>query len=301
MKPCVIALSLCLPIHKIFQHILAHGLPRRRTTRQSLREVSPTLVVFHLLLQKFVTRTFLSIGRQCSRSIHMYVECTWSRNDVGSPRSTSFINFFRHEDLMFCFLPAILMSSTYTDKHQVFAPRNFCTVLWPALGNLGPLLDDLLVVTVGLCLSAHPPASHWRQLFLYCTLFVEQLRFTSSQLSLDLFDSGGLTHVRLCARSHASPRVVPPLLESAWCPSEFDLGNLEDVHDRISSILSTNCGSGLVVCFWTCCVSFRATSRLTSPFSVTGRSTNSWPRVQGLICWRRTRSLHLSECVIASG
>ena len=28
----------------------------------------------------------------------------------------------------------------------------------------------------------------------------------------------------------------------------FDLGNLEDVHDRTSSILSTSCNSGLVIC-----------------------------------------------------
>ena len=39
-----------------------------------------------------------------SRWVHP--KYTWSRDDVGSPRSTSFINFF-HLGLTFCFLPAI--------------------------------------------------------------------------------------------------------------------------------------------------------------------------------------------------
>ena len=47
----------------------------------------------------------------------MHPKCTWSRNDVGSSRSTSFINFF-HMGTISCFLPAILMSSTYTDKNN---------------------------------------------------------------------------------------------------------------------------------------------------------------------------------------
>ena len=55
------------------------------------------------------------------------------------------------------------------------------------------------------------------------------------------------------------------------------------VHDRSSSILSTCCGSGLVSCFCTCCVSFRATSWMISSHSMTGRFSSSWLRVQGLI------------------
>ena len=41
----------------------------------------------------------------------------WSRNDVESSRSTFRINFF-HLRALFCFVPVILMSSTYTDKHR---------------------------------------------------------------------------------------------------------------------------------------------------------------------------------------
>ena len=40
---------------------------------------------------------------------------TWSRNVVGSPRPTSFINFF-HMKAMFWFLRTILMSSTFTER-----------------------------------------------------------------------------------------------------------------------------------------------------------------------------------------
>ena len=44
-----------------------------------------------------------------SRWVHP--KYTWSRNDVASPRSTSFIKFF-HIGAIFCFFPVILMSST---------------------------------------------------------------------------------------------------------------------------------------------------------------------------------------------
>ena len=39
------------------------------------------------------------------------------KNNVGSPRSTSFISFF-HIGAIFCFFQAILMSSTHTDKNN---------------------------------------------------------------------------------------------------------------------------------------------------------------------------------------
>ena len=55
-----------------------------------------------------------------SFSLHLrwvHPKYTWSKNDVGSPRSSSFINFF-HMGAIFCFLPTILMSFTYTDKNN---------------------------------------------------------------------------------------------------------------------------------------------------------------------------------------
>ena len=48
---------------------------------------------------------------------------------------------------------------------------------------------------------------------------------------------------------------------------------------------------GLIICFCTCCVSFRATSWMTSTYSATSRSSSSWLRVQGLIGRRNARSM----------
>ena len=45
------------------------------------------------------------------------------KKNVGSPTSTSLLSTF-HIGLMFCFLPAIFMSSTYTDNNN---PFSWCT------------------------------------------------------------------------------------------------------------------------------------------------------------------------------
>ena len=50
----------------------------------------------------------------------MQPKYTWSRNDVGSHKPTSFIRTFQVGS-MFCFLPASLISSTYTDKNSPFS------------------------------------------------------------------------------------------------------------------------------------------------------------------------------------
>ena len=44
---------------------------------------------------------------------------TWSRKEVGSPKSTSLLSSF-HIGSRFCFFPANFMSSTYTDKNNPF-------------------------------------------------------------------------------------------------------------------------------------------------------------------------------------
>ena len=56
-----------------------------------------------------------------SHSRWVQPKSTWSRNDVGSPKSTSFVSIF-HIGSRFCFFPANYMSSTYTDKNNPF-PR----------------------------------------------------------------------------------------------------------------------------------------------------------------------------------
>ena len=103
---CTAALSVCVPIRSISQRIFEHVLPCRKTTQPSLREVFPTLVVFQLLQQTYVIQTFLCITLSTSQK---------TRNDVGSSRSTTSIKFF-YMGAIFRFFPAMLISSTYTDK-----------------------------------------------------------------------------------------------------------------------------------------------------------------------------------------
>ena len=49
----------------------------------------------------------------------MHSKFSWSRNDVGSSRSTCFINFF-HMGAIFRIFPDILMSCTCTDKNNPY-------------------------------------------------------------------------------------------------------------------------------------------------------------------------------------
>ena len=50
----------------------------------------------------------------------MQPEYTWSRNQIGSSRSTPFIRIFQ-VGFMFSVLPASLISSTYTGKNRPFS------------------------------------------------------------------------------------------------------------------------------------------------------------------------------------
>ena len=57
----------------------------------------PNHVTFQLLWRRFVIRIFLSLSIILSFDLHsrwVHPRYTWSRNDVGSPRSTNFIHFF---------------------------------------------------------------------------------------------------------------------------------------------------------------------------------------------------------------
>ena len=97
----------------------SHHHSRVRVTRD--QEGSRMLQVFPQ--QKSWIRTYL-----CSLPQHRYSflhsqrvqpKYTWSRNDVGSPRSTSFMRIIQVR-FMFSVLPASLITSTYTDKHSQF-------------------------------------------------------------------------------------------------------------------------------------------------------------------------------------
>ena len=77
---------------------------------------------------------------------------SWSRKDVGSPKSTSLLSTF-HIGSTFCFLPANLMSSTYTDENNPFSR---CTNKQTQLETFSqPYFDR----TSSDCLSHNYPAS----------------------------------------------------------------------------------------------------------------------------------------------
>ena len=55
-----------------------------------------------------------------SHCLWVHPRFTWSRKDVGSPKSTSLLSTF-HIGSMFCFFPANLMSSSFSDKNNPFS------------------------------------------------------------------------------------------------------------------------------------------------------------------------------------
>ena len=111
---------LCLLVCQFafFQRIFDRVLPCRRTTPLFLRKVR-LLVIYQLLQLTFVIRTSLCIVPHNHHSFCIHAECVQSlhnqEHDVGSSRSSSFINFF-HMGAIFCLFPDILMSSTFSDK-----------------------------------------------------------------------------------------------------------------------------------------------------------------------------------------
>ena len=62
-----------------------------------------------------------------SQCLWVHPKYTWSRNVVVSPRSTCLLSTF-HVGFMFSFLPANLMSSTYTDKNTTRLLYFWCFV-----------------------------------------------------------------------------------------------------------------------------------------------------------------------------
>ena len=114
---CGVVESSCLPTHNIVPHISWHALPYRRTTKKY--EKFPSMVVFQFHPRKFVIQTWLC---NCPQYLCFFSHClwvhskyTWSRKDA-----TSLLSTF-HIGSMFCFFPANLMSSTYTDKNNPFS------------------------------------------------------------------------------------------------------------------------------------------------------------------------------------
>ena len=100
-------LSFYLPNRDTSQRTFSHDFPYRMTTRQFLREVSPTMVIIQLLQQKFVIRTFLTIHQWWSRLVCIHVE---------------YIPNARDQEMMLVLQdpPVSLMSSTWETSSAFF-------------------------------------------------------------------------------------------------------------------------------------------------------------------------------------
>ena len=103
---------------------------------------------------QLVTMSLLNV-----HSLWVQPKYTSSRNEVGSSRSTCFISIFQ-VGFMFSVLPAILISSTYTDKNSPFARfihehSQFKTLSQPFSNR-----------TCSNCLSHNGPAKGWPYKFL---------------------------------------------------------------------------------------------------------------------------------------
>ena len=108
--PCPAAESFYSPLRNIVPRISSRDPPCHKTKRLFSRATSPTRKLLQLLGQRIVIRTPFRVPQiALSFDLHsrwVQPKYTWSRNDVGSPRSTNLMNFF-HIGLRFCFLPAI--------------------------------------------------------------------------------------------------------------------------------------------------------------------------------------------------
>ena len=101
LRLCITALSFGSPVRNISQRIFEHVLPYRRTTQTSLREFFPHPGNFSVATAEIrdsnifmYSSIIISFG---SHSRWVHPKYTWSRNVVGSSRSTFFINFFHTE------------------------------------------------------------------------------------------------------------------------------------------------------------------------------------------------------------
>ena len=103
--------------HNIAQRIFEHVLPCRTTTRRSLREAFPNLVIFELLQQKYWILSFLYIPQQWFHSVCTHVEYIQSIRDQEMKLVRQDINVFHQ------FLPHgshILSLSSHFDVIHIY-------------------------------------------------------------------------------------------------------------------------------------------------------------------------------------
>ena len=153
---CRVVESFCSPTHNIVPRISWHDLLCHMTMKRY--SDFPSMVIFQLLRLKFWIETWFCNCQQYPCLFHIVFEYipryTWSRNDVGSPKSTSLFSTF-HIGSMFCFFPANLMSSTYRDKNNPFWR---CTNKHSQLETFSQPCCNRIFLN---CFSHNSPAKGW--------------------------------------------------------------------------------------------------------------------------------------------
>ena len=106
------------------------------------------------ILDSNIVLQLSTISLLISHRLWVHPTYTWSRKDVGSPKSTSLLSTF-HIELILCFFPANFMSSTYTDKNNPFSR-------WTKRhSQFGIFSQPCFNRTFSNCLSQKSPAKGW--------------------------------------------------------------------------------------------------------------------------------------------
>ena len=119
---CRVAVSSCLPTHNIVPHISWHDQPCNKTMKKYEYVEGMTISVIPCRNPRFghgsiiVHNIFAYFALSLSAAqVSMIQErCWFSQIDF-------FVEYFPHIGSRFCFFPANLMSSTYTDKNNPFS------------------------------------------------------------------------------------------------------------------------------------------------------------------------------------
>ena len=122
LRLCVTVESSCLPTHNIAPHISLHDLPHHKTRKK--HEDFEGIIVFLFSTRNFAIRTWFCDCPQYLCLFCMLFECNPSIHDQGKMlvlpnRLLSLVFSTLDPDFSFC--PAVLISSTYTDKIDPFS------------------------------------------------------------------------------------------------------------------------------------------------------------------------------------
>ena len=142
LRLCVTVGSFYSPVRNIFPRISLHYLPCLRTMKKCSRQVSLNKAAFLQRQQRSWIPTYFCDCLQYLCLSDILKGCNPNFRGQGMmlafTKSTSFMSIF-HSGSRFCFLPAMLISSTYTDKNN---PLSLLTneLNFNFLLNIRPLL-----------------------------------------------------------------------------------------------------------------------------------------------------------------